>query len=175
MGVAMIAPHEHLGGIRITVSKQGRNLVRPVDSGAVSRDVDRPPPRQGCGDQQPVGRPHPFVCVSVPQWLARLGGPGRARFLYQRHRLCIHGDQRVPGIIGTLRDLQASLPVGHTIGMVLWGHHPALVSGWLAEVFLSVYRTVAEARVSTTGSATRGSASNVKVHWAWPAGGGAHR
>ena len=81
MSVEIIAHQDHLVGLRITVIKQVLNLVRPVDRGAVVRDVDRPPPRQGFGEQKHVGRPYPFVFVIVPHWLARRGWQGRARFL----------------------------------------------------------------------------------------------
>jgi len=127
MGVEIIAHQDHLVGIRITVIQQVLNLMRPVDSSAVFRDIDRPPPRQGFGEQKHVGRPNPFVFVIVPQWLARLGWQGRARFLNQLHRLFIHVDQRVPWIIGTLIEIQDILHVGHKVGIVLWGNHPALV------------------------------------------------
>ena len=43
----MLAHHKHLGGIGRTGIKQGLDLVRPVASGAVRGEVDRPPPVRG--------------------------------------------------------------------------------------------------------------------------------
>jgi hypothetical protein len=48
----------------------------------------------------------------------------------------------VPWIIGTLIESQDILHVGHKVGIVLWGNHPALVYVGLEDVFLSVCRTV---------------------------------
>jgi len=142
MGVEIITHQDHRVGIGITVIKQVLDLVRPVDSGAMFRDVDRPPPCQGLGAQKYVGRPNPFVCVIVPQWLARLGGQGRARFLDELHRLFVHMDQRVSWIVGALREIQDILPVGDKVRMVLWGNHPTLVEVRLENIFLRVWRTV---------------------------------
>ena len=127
MGVEIITHQDHLVGIGITVIQQVLDLVRPVDCGAVFRDIDRPPPCQGLGEQKHVGRPHPFVFVIVPQWLARLGGQGRARFLDERHRLFVHVAQRVSWIMGALIEIQDILHVGSKVRLVLWGNHPTLV------------------------------------------------
>jgi hypothetical protein len=48
----------------------------------------------------------------------------------------------VPWIIGARRESQDLFPVGHTVGIVLRGHPPALGPVRLEEVFLSVCRTV---------------------------------
>ena len=76
MSVEIIAHQDHLVGLRITVIKQVLDLVRPVDRGAVVRDVDRPPPRQGFGEQKHVGRPYPFVFVSYRTGLPGVAGKG---------------------------------------------------------------------------------------------------
>ena len=142
MRVEMIAYPEHLIGIGITVVKQGLNLVRPVDCGAGFRYGERPPPRQGLGEQKHVGCPDSFVVVVVPQWLARLGGQGRARFLNQLHRLCIHVDQRAPGIIGALIKSQDLFHGGPKVGIMLRGNPPTLVYVRLEEIFFIVCRPV---------------------------------
>jgi hypothetical protein len=153
--VEMIAHQVPLVGSGSTVLQQMRALVRPGHCGALCGEVGGPPPPQGLGAPPHVGRPAAFVGVIVPLGLARLGGSWRAGCLSQRHRLCLHGDQRVPGIIGALRERQDLCPVGHTIGVVRRGKHPTLVAGRLAEGFLIVCRPVASEMVSTMGRATR--------------------
>ena len=171
----MIAHQNPLVGIGITGIKQVRDLVRPVDRGALRGDGDRPPPRQGLGAQQHVGCPDPFLCIIVPSGLARLGWPGPARFLHQLPGLFLHGDQRGPWIRGALRESEDIFHGSHKGSSGLRGNHPTRVSVRLEAGFFLVCRTVSYARVSTTWSATRWSASHGKVHWAWPGGGGPHR
>ena len=113
-----IAPQGHHGGLGRTVIKPLRALRRPVHCRPLSGDVDRPPPRPGLGQHQHGGCPAPFVCVLVPRWRARLGGPGRARFLEEWHRLCVPMNQRVPWILGALRESHALLHGGHQVRMV---------------------------------------------------------
>ena len=142
MSVEIIAHQDHLGGIGITVLKQVLDLVRPVDRGALCGYVDRPPPRQGLGEQKHVGRTGTFVFVIVTLWLARSGWQGCARFLNQLHRLFIHVDKRVPWIIGALIEIQDIFHVGNKVCIVLRGNPPTFLQVWLEDVFFIVCRTV---------------------------------
>jgi hypothetical protein len=127
MGSEIIAYHDHLVGIGITVSKQVLDLVRPVDGGALCGYLDCTPPYQRLGEQKHVGCPDPFIFVIVALWLARFGWQGCARFLDQLHRLFIHIHQRVPWIIGTLIEIEDIFHISHKVGTVLWRNHPTFV------------------------------------------------
>ena len=138
----MVAHQDARVGIGIAVIKQVVDLVSPGDSGALWGYRDRTPTWQRLGAQQDVGCPAPYVFIIVPLGRARLGWPGWARFLHERHRLVIHVAKGAPWSLGTRRESKDRFQGGHKVGLVLRGHHPILVSVRLEEIFFVVCRTV---------------------------------
>ena len=61
MRVEIIAHQEYLVGLGITVIQKMLDLMRPVDSGALLVDVNRPPTRQGFGEQKHVGLVYSWI------------------------------------------------------------------------------------------------------------------
>src|SRR3954447_37310 len=147
------------------------HFERPVDLGPMLTGSCLSKARQRFGEHEDARRAVAFVFVIDPLRVLARRGDRHLRFLQQLHRLLVHAEHRLLGIIRFRISLEHVFHVGHELGILVRRNHPVLDLALGHAIFFSVLRTVSAQIEGTTSNTTSSSANNCNDHRPYPAGG----